>query len=122
VLHRHFGGDGEPPLAIVARAQSGSEAAARTLDVHADLLGHALASLVLAVDPHAIVLGGGLSQLAHLYEQLPTTVRRHLFAGAQVPPILPPAFGAAGGARGAALLAKQQLPPVRIGAARSATT
>ncbi|MDL2353759.1 MAG: ROK family protein [Pseudomonadota bacterium] len=117
LLHRHFGGDGEPPLAIVARAQTGSEAAARTLEIHADLLGHALASLVMAFDPHAIVLGGGLSQLSHLYEQLPGAVRRHLFAGVRVPPILPPTFGDSGGARGAALLAKQQVPRLHLPAA-----
>jgi N-acetylglucosamine kinase len=108
-LHRHFGGGGETPLSIVAHAQAGSATAAHTLAVHVDLLGHALASLVLVLDPHAIVLGGGLSQLPHLYEQLPGAMRRHLFPGVRTPPILPPAFGDAGGARGAALLARQQL-------------
>ncbi len=108
-LHVHFGGEDMEPLAIVARAQAGAEVSAQTLAAHVDLLAHALATLVLSYDPHAIVLGGGLSQLAHLYERLPAAVRRHLFAGVQVPPILPPRFGDAGGARGAALLAKQQL-------------
>jgi N-acetylglucosamine kinase len=107
-MHQGFHGDSAEPLAIVARAQAGSKEAAHTLAVHIDLLGHALASLVLAVDPHAIVLGGGLSQLAHLYQQLPAAMRIHLFAGVNVPPILPPRFGDAGGARGAALLIKQQ--------------
>jgi hypothetical protein len=36
---------------------------------------------VLTLDPHAIVLGGGLSQLAHLYEKLPAAMSRHLFCG-----------------------------------------
>jgi N-acetylglucosamine kinase len=107
-LHAHFGsGAGDTPLAIAARAQAGDKTAAHTLDVHLDLLAHALATLVITLDPHAIVLGGGLSQLAHLYERLPAAMRRHLFPGVQVPPILPPRFGDAGGARGAALLAKQ---------------
>ena len=112
-LHAHFGGGsdgvGDAPLAIAARAQAGDRTAEHTLAVHLDLLGHALATLVITLDPHAIVLGGGLSQLAHLYERLPAAVRRHLFAGVQVPPILPPRFGDAGGARGAALLARQAL-------------
>ena len=112
-LHAHFGGGsdgvGDAPLAIAARAQAGDKTAEHTLAVHLDLLGHALATLVITLDPHAIVLGGGLSQLAHLYERLPAAVRRHLFTGVQVPPILPPRFGDAGGARGAALLAKQML-------------
>ena len=108
-LHAHLGGDGAEPLAIVARANAGNDVATTTLAMHTDLLGHALATLVLAVDPHAIVLGGGLSQLRHLYDELPAAVRRHLFNGVQAPPILPPRFGDAGGARGAALVAKQQL-------------
>jgi len=106
-LHAHFGGDAAEPAAIVARANAGDGIAARTLAAHLDLLGHAMAGIVLTYDPHAIVLGGGLSNLAHLYERLPAAVRRHLFRGVQVPPILPPCFGDAGGARGAALLARQ---------------
>ena len=96
-------------MIIAARANTGDAFALETLAAHLDLLAHALSSLVLAFDPHAIVLGGGLSQLPHLYRQLPDAVKRHLFAGAQVPPILPPRFGDAGGARGAALLVLQQL-------------
>ncbi len=106
-LHAHFGGDGAEPLAIVARANTGDAVAERTVAVHLDLLGHALAGLVLAYDPHAIVLGGGLSKLPHLYDRLPAAVKRHLFPGVHVPPILPPRFGDAGGARGAALLIRQ---------------
>lgn len=107
-LHAHIGGDGAEPLAIVARANNGDALAAQALAVHLDLLGHAMAGLVLAYDPHAIVLGGGLSKLSHLYQQLPAAMRRHLFRGVQTPPVLPPHFGDAGGARGAALLARQQ--------------
>jgi len=107
-LHAHIGGDGAEPLAIVARANNGDALAAQALAIHLDLLGHALAGLVLAHDPHAIVLGGGLSKLSHLYQQLPAAMRRHLFRGVQAPPVLPPRFGDAGGARGAALLARQQ--------------
>lgn len=109
MLHRHFGGDGAAPMVLAARANVDDPVAAKTLAAHVDLLAHALSGLVLLVDPHAIVLGGGLSQLPHLYQQLPAAVQRHLFAGAHVPPILPPRFGDAGGARGAALLARQQL-------------
>jgi N-acetylglucosamine kinase len=82
----------------------------QTLALHLDLLAHALAALVITLDPHAIVLGGGLSQMSHLYQQLPAAVKRHLFTGVIVPPILPPAYGDAGGARGAALLARQLYP------------
>ena len=79
----------------------------QALDIHRDLLGHSFAALILALDPHVIVLGGGLSQYAPLYQQLPAAIAAHLFTGVEVPPIVPPRFGDAGGARGAALLACQ---------------
>jgi N-acetylglucosamine kinase len=110
-LHTLFGGDGAEPMAIAARAGAGDEASARTLSVHLDMLGHAFAGLVLALDPHVIVLGGGLSQLPHLYTQLPGAIRLHLVAGVQPPPVLPARFGDAGGARGAALLAHPPTKP-----------
>jgi len=101
---------GEPPIAaaaLEARAAAGDAGARRVLAVHLDLLAHGLAGLVLAYDPAAIVLGGGLSKLAHLYAELPRALARHLFHGLPLPAILPPRFGDAGGARGAALLARQ---------------
>jgi hypothetical protein len=61
-------------------------------------------ALVLALDPHAIVLGGGLSQMAHLYEQAAGRREAPPVPGVHVPPILPPA-SAMPVARGAALLA-----------------
>ena len=111
-LYAHFGGEGTEALAtltIIGRANMGDAIAQRTVAVHLDVLGHALAGLVLAYDPHVIVLGGGLSKLPHLYDKLPAAVKRHLFPGVHVPPILPPRFGDAGGARGAALLIRQHI-------------
>lgn len=104
-LHRHLGGEAADAGAVIAQAETGDTRAQQALAVHLDLLGHSLAALVLALDPHVIVLGGGLSQYAPLYDVLPAAVAAHLFAGVQVPPIVPPRFGDAGGARGAALLA-----------------
>ncbi|MYM23810.1 ROK family protein [Duganella sp. FT135W] len=111
-LYAHlFGGDGVSAEQLAARYNAGdtqaNSEAARVFDVHLDLLGAALARIVLAYDPHVIVLGGGLSQLPHLYTGLAAAIRPHLIPGLGVPPILPPAFGDAGGARGAALLARQ---------------
>lgn len=83
----------------------GAPMAMRVFEMHLDLLGSALAQIVLAYDPHVVVLGGGLSQMQHLYRGLPAATAAHLIPGMSVPPILPPAFGDAGGARGAALLA-----------------
>ncbi|AVO32359.1 ROK family protein [Stenotrophomonas maltophilia] len=107
MIERHLGGSAIDASAVIALAETGDARARKALDIHRDLLGHSLAALVLALDPHVIVLGGGLSQYAPLYEQLPAAIAAHLFKGVQVPPIVPPRFGDAGGARGAALLACQ---------------
>lgn len=111
MLHRHRGAGEADAGRIAASAAAGDAQAQQTLDVHLDLLAHGLAGLILAYDPHAIVLGGGLSKLAHLYTALPAAVARHLFKSVRLPPILPPVFGDAGGARGAALLARQRSRP-----------
>jgi N-acetylglucosamine kinase len=97
-LHAHLSG---------GRGDSADPEAEHVFDLHLDLLGAALAHIVLAYDPHLVVLGGGLSQLPHLYAGLPDAIRPHLIPGLGVPPILSPSFGDAGGARGAALLARQ---------------
>jgi N-acetylglucosamine kinase len=111
-LHAHLaGGDGVSAEQLAARYHSDDNSddseASRVFALHLDLLGAALARIVLAYDPHIIVLGGGLSQLPHLYTGLADAIRPHLIPGLGVPPILPPVFGDAGGARGAALLARQ---------------
>jgi N-acetylglucosamine kinase len=105
-LYSHFTGIPLETPEIVRRMREGEQAASDVFAMVVDALGYGLASVVLVVDPHVIVLGGGLSQLNELYERLPAAVQRHLFASVRVPPILPPTFGDAGGTRGAALLAR----------------
>ena len=91
-------------LEIVARAQQGEEAARATLFRHADRLARGLAHVVNIVDPDVIVLGGGLSQLSNLYEQLPRLLAPHIFADRASVVIKPPKWGDASGVRGAARL------------------
>lgn len=89
---------------IAARAAGGDVAAQATLQRHADRLARGLAHVVNILDPHVIVLGGGLSKLAHLYEALPGLVAPHVFADAPRVRVLPPRWGDASGVRGAARL------------------
>jgi len=108
-LERHLGGQASDASEVIALADTGDARAQQALALHHALLGHVLAGLVLTLDPHIIVLGGGLSQYQPLYQRLPPLVARHLFQGAKVPPIVPPRFGASGGARGAALRAREMM-------------
>ena len=89
---------------IVDRAAHGDEAAQAALDRHAARLARGLAHIINIFDPHVIVLGGGLSRLAHLYEVLPGLMARYIFADRAEVTICPPRWGDASGVRGAARL------------------
>jgi fructokinase len=90
--------------AVAAAAAGGDATASATLARHADRLARGLGVVCNMLDPEVIVLGGGLSQLAHLYEALPRLVAPHLFADHVRIDIRPPRWGDASGVRGAAWL------------------
>ena len=90
---------------IAFASDAGDTAAAATLVRHADRLARGLAHVVNVIDPDVIVLGGGLSKLAHLYRVLPDLMRPHIFADDPAVVIMPPRWGDASGVRGAAWLA-----------------
>ncbi|MDE2483400.1 MAG: ROK family protein [bacterium] len=69
-----------------------------------DRLARALAMLVTMLDPDAIVLGGGVSNVAQLYDDLPRLVARYVFSDTFDTPILRAAHGDSSGVRGAAML------------------
>ena len=85
-------------------APAGNGAARSTLSRHADRLARGLAHVVNLIDPDVIVLGGGLSQMSHLYEQLPQLMGPHIFADRASVVIKAPRWGDASGSRGAARL------------------
>ena len=93
----------------LAQASAAGDAAAQaTLDRHASRLARALASVINLLDPDVIVLGGGVSRMAHLYEQVPQLWGRWVVSGGQHDEVrtrlLPSLHGDASGARGAAWL------------------
>lgn len=90
--------------ALPARAAAGDAQAKVVLDRHADRLARALAAVVNLVDPEAIVLGGGLSNMDHLYESLPRLIPRHVFSDAFSTPVLRARHGDSSGVFGAARL------------------
>ena len=89
---------------IAARAAGGDAAAQATLDRHASRLARGLAHVVNIFDPEVIVLGGGLSKLAHLYAVLPDLMAPYVLAAHASVVVKPPVWGDAGGVRGAAWL------------------
>ena len=85
-------------------AEGGDAHAAACIARHTDRLGRGLAHVVNLFDPEVIVLGGGLSQLTHLYHDLPAAIARHVFSDAPAIDVRPPRWGDASGVRGAARL------------------
>jgi fructokinase len=89
---------------IPARAAAGETKARDALARHADRLARGLAQIVNFLDPDVIVLGGGLSNMAHLYTMTPPLLKRYVFSDVIETPIVRAAHGDSSGVRGAAWL------------------
>lgn len=102
--HRHHTGDDLTCEEIAERAKNSDHQAKQTLERHLNRLARGLATVVNILDPEIIVIGGGLSQLTHIYADLETQMTPHIFSDAPKVTIRPPLYGDASGARGAAWL------------------
>jgi fructokinase len=100
---RHAGYDLAGPH-IAAAAEAGDADCRATLDRYAGRLARALAAVVNIVDPDAVVLGGGLSALSFLYDEVPRRWGPHIMSADIATHLLPPLHGDASGVRGAAFL------------------
>ncbi len=89
---------------LPARAAAGDERAIRALDLHADRLARGLAMIANILDPDVIVLGGGLSNLEHLYQRLPSLMKPYVISDTFETPIRRHKHGDSSGVRGAAWL------------------
>ncbi|MFI5002237.1 MAG: ROK family protein, partial [Reyranellales bacterium] len=88
-------------------ALAGDAEAATLMELYCDRLARSLAVVVNILDPHAIVLGGGLSRIAQLYDRVPQLWKnRYVFSEPEyiVTKLLPPRHGDSSGVRGAAWL------------------
>ncbi len=65
--------------AAASRAAAGEPRALAAIARHADRLARALAMIANILDPDCIVLAGGLSNLPHLYEQVPGLMAPWMF-------------------------------------------
>ncbi len=89
---------------LPTRAAAGDTRARAALERHVDRLARGLAQVINLLDPDAIVLGGGLSNMDHLYTELPRLIPRHVFSDVIATPILRNWHGDSSGVRGAAWL------------------
>ncbi|MCQ4158883.1 ROK family protein [Roseomonas sp. GC11] len=89
---------------IEAAATAGDPAARAALETHAHRLARALAGVVNLLDPEAIILGGGLSNLRTLYERVPALMAPYIFGDVARVNLLPARHGDSSGVLGAARL------------------
>lgn len=100
---RAEGGDLEAPR-IAAAAAAGDFGAEAALARYEGRLARGLASVINFLDPDAIVLGGGLSNLDRLYDGVPRMWGRWVFSDRVDTPLFRPRHGDSSGVRGAAWL------------------
>jgi fructokinase len=77
---------------------------AAALPLWEDRLARALSVVVNFLDPDIIVLGGGLSNIEHIYSVLPQRLPQYVYTSAFDTPIVKAQHGDASGVRGAAML------------------
>ncbi len=102
--HRHGGNHAFKANDIVALAAQGDALAEAAMQRFFDRFGRALATVINILDPDAIVLGGGLSNLDRLYGEGRDSVTRYVFNDQFITPILKNMHGDSSGVRGAAQL------------------
>lgn len=97
-------GRGQPAPEIVALAEAGDPVAEAALARYEDRLARALAMVINLLDPHVVVLGGGMGNIARLYRSVPRLWGRYVFSDRVDTRLLPPLHGDSSGVRGAAWL------------------
>jgi fructokinase len=89
---------------IAKGAAEGDPDCRAVFEMFLDRFARALATIVNVLDPDAIVLGGGLSNIEALYSELPARVESHAFTPEGPSLILKNRHGDSSGVRGAAWL------------------
>jgi fructokinase len=91
---------------IAEASDAGDREAAQAMELYCDRLARALADVVNLIDPHVVVLGGGLSKMKPLYRRVPELWKGYIFSEADriATRLAPPQHGDSSGVRGAAWL------------------
>ncbi|MEN8149234.1 MAG: ROK family protein [Planctomycetota bacterium] len=89
---------------IVAAAAAGDGVALAAIDRYVDRMARSLATVINLLDPDAIVLGGGMSNLDALYDEVPARWGAWVFSDRVDTKLVKNAHGDSSGVRGAAWL------------------
>lgn len=89
---------------IIARSEKGEAEALASVARYEDRLTRSLAQMIDILDPDIIVLGGGVSQVPRLYQDVPQRLKEYVFGREADTPVVVAKHGDASGVRGAAWL------------------
>ena len=95
---------------IVAGARAGEKRCQATFELFLEEFGRCLGGLISILDPDAVVLGGGLSNIEELYTLGRDQVRRYAFHEDLRTPILKNRLGDSSGVFGAAWIGQASVP------------
>ena len=102
--HERNGGAAITPQAIIAMASQGDPVATETVQNFLTYFGRAVATVINILDPDAIILGGGLSNIELLYDRGKKAIEPHIFSDDFTTPVLRNHHGDSSGVLGAAYL------------------
>jgi fructokinase len=102
--HLERTGEGLDVPAIIARAIAGNATCSQTLADYEDRLARSLAHVINILDPDVIVLGGGMSNVMRLYENVPGLWGQYVFSDRVDTRLVQNKHGDSSGVRGAAWL------------------
>ena len=89
---------------IALDCKNGDIVAEAVLQALEDRIARGLAMIINIIDPDIIILGGGLSNIERLYENIPRKWAGYVFSNKINTRLLKPKYGDSSGVRGAALL------------------
>ncbi len=110
-LSRDYAADGGEPLSatdIAGRAAAGEPQAAAALARYEQRFARALGTIINVIDPDVIVLGGGLSNVERLYQNVPQLWSPFVFSDRIGTRLVRAVHGDTSGVRGAAWLWEEQ--------------
>jgi fructokinase len=107
--HRRNTGAEVAPPEVVRLATEGEPESAATLERYVGRLARSLATVINILDPEVIVLGGGLSNVRLLYDEVPRRWGKYVFSDQVATRLVPNLHGDSSGVRGAAMLVTANL-------------
>lgn len=102
--HQRVTGESAKTHEIVIRAGEDDSQAEASLSRYEDRLARGLAHVINILDPDVIVMGGGMSNLKRLYDNVPPLWGHYVFSDRVDTRLVPPRYGDSSGVRGAAWL------------------